>query len=341
MPRWTKEDGQTFDYWYYAEHEDEGLVYLQFFDNTDEYIDTDVISPNEWRDMQYEQKILAERYGAIDVYDQQIFSDTELYDRALAKIPTLVEPFLPRSGIGLIYGEAEVGKSFLSAQLAACVIGGEDFLGYTTHKSSVLIIQADMAGQLQHERVKLQPYKPVGLDYLLGVKTVPFQWQEKDQVVKDINDKKYDMIIFDTLRQIHPLDENDSKSVQNVYNKLRRLFGPDPSLVFIHHSRKPTQDGILTSRNFRGSSAWVDDADWAIELKKQDSSSVRLMRFEKARICRKPKPSEVVLDNSTLRFELVPKGSATRRTTETSKKVAELVEDGMTQRTAYRKVTGK
>src|SRR5207247_10650334 len=78
-----------------------------------------------------------------------------------------------------------------------------------------------------------------------------------------------ELVLVESLRTCHHLDENDSNTPVRVYKAWQECF-PGASLVFAHHDRKLLLEGSGPQRfrdeAFRGSSAWLDDADLGIHV---------------------------------------------------------------------------
>ena len=67
------------------------------------------------------------------------------------------------------------------------------------------------------------------------------------------------VIILDTLRSIHPGDEDNSTVMSNVYEKLLKIIGTT-ALMIVHHSRKPQllSDIVADARGSTAVSGRVD-----------------------------------------------------------------------------------
>lgn len=118
-----------------------------------------------------------------------------------------------------------------------------------------------------------------------------------------------DLVIVDTLRDVHTMEEIDSATVTKVYGAWRELF-PDTTLVFVHHDRKlpPPQKGQngIPERYWlesaRGSSTWLGNADSGLHL--TDAKGALTLSFSKTRTCAPIAPMAVRLAANTLLVEL-------------------------------------
>lgn len=216
--------------------------------------------------------------------------------------PFICGEWLPEGGMCLIYGEDGVGKSFFATTLAAHLAAGEDFLGAKVRKSKVVYLQMDMSAPVQHERILKQTFVPNEVIWGLGdIGTTIEQIKGEPNWVMKVNEENPDVIFFDTLRRMHKLDENSSDTPRLVYGACRRLFGPRPTFIFIHHTRKDQANGIgFAGQSYRGSGAWRADVDAAIRLRKS-KGQVKVV-WEKARTCESVPNAAMVIDPYTLKM---------------------------------------
>ena len=191
-----------------------------------------------------------------------------------AEEPMLVKPFMPIGGNCLLHGKRGLGKTQLATTLAIDVAMNLPFLGdYKVAQGTVVYIQADMTAQLQTERIK-------HLDRTLGLpRDIPLYYFTPDarldciaeaeegaewaQTLQDLNPS---LVIIDTLRKSHNLDENYSDTPVKVYGAWRVIVGPKPTVLFLHHDRKTSDFVRDKDEEFRGSGAWLDEADLGIHL---------------------------------------------------------------------------
>ena len=204
------------------------------------------------------------------VYNYKEFTEADF------SVPYLVNPILPRGGIGLIYGKGGHGKTQLVFSLVKAVTEGTPWLGrWEVEEGSVLFIQVDMPKALFQERaqkalVALPNHEKVKLLHTprLDINTS----QARDSIARLVEETKPSLIIYDTLHKLHFEDENDSKASGLVYSHWLDAVGPEVTTVFLHHSRKDffSREGkpIDSDEDFRGHTSWRDDSDLAIKLRK-------------------------------------------------------------------------
>lgn len=184
----------------------------------------------------------------------------------------------------MLHGKRNHGKSQLALTLCKAVVEGAPFLGvYPTAQGDVVFLQVDNPPMVQQERVRmLQGQFGDGWDagrmhWLLNDRKIDVidelqqastpAWSKK---VQEIEPK---LVVIDSLRKTHRLDENDNSTPSEVYEAFRILCGPSPTLFFLHHDRKtmpirPGQEAPPQDEMGRGAQAWIDDADTGMHIKK-------------------------------------------------------------------------
>lgn len=200
----------------------------------------------------------------------------------------LAQPVIPAGGIVFFHGKRAIGKTHFALTLSACLeAGGRLFGRYQTKKTNVVYVQADMPHQIQQQRVvmakTLYPlanthfYFPTTLDIL--------QLTRHHPLVDAVNTHTPGLVIWDTLRKVMRGSTNEDEVPSVVYGTVRELF-PEATHLFIHHDKKTIvdQDALDREEWFRGSGAWLDDADTGIHL--TEAAPGRLvLHFTKLRTC--------------------------------------------------------
>ncbi len=199
-----------------------------------------------------------------------IYSAEELAAHKFPDEPFLVEPLIPQGGIVLLHGKRGIGKSQFSLTLAHTIVNGFPLFNYfPVTKSKVVVVETDMTPQIQQLRI-LKIFDRLclkGLYYTFPVPCNVIEFHSGHPLVKAILEIGPNLIIWDTLRKIHRMKESSSESVQIVYENLRTHF-PGITHMLIHHDKKTFQDneGLDQEELFRGSGAWVDDADTSLQI---------------------------------------------------------------------------
>jgi len=115
------------------------------------------------------------------------------------------------------------------------------------------------------------------------------------------------LVIFDTLRSIHRLDENKNESAAAVYRQLIDLFGGDIiSKCLNHHEHKTVYEGggrpeeELSS----GGGAWIDMSNFGIRIKHNKKTGDRTITFPRVRAIADPPAIVTRLNMKTSLLEI-------------------------------------
>lgn len=162
----------------------------------------------------------------------------------------IIEGLLPTGGSMLLYGDPKVGKSYAALQLACCVTSGVEWLGFGVPKPmKVVYVQLDTPRSLWADRVQTlaeSGYPVEGIHFAdrETLETHPFNILDPEHFIKLQNALLAigpGIVIFDTLREAHRGDENDSTDMQDVVAHFDAAVKP-AALILISHARKASTD---------------------------------------------------------------------------------------------------
>lgn len=231
----------------------------------------------------------------------------------------LLKGLVPSGGSCLLYGEAKVGKSFAAMQMALAIATNQSWLGYPTERAGkVVYLQLDTPRSIwQHD---MRGLRANGIDtapvYQADRETLPFPFDilspEHTALLRaGLFELKPDVVVVDTIRMAHDLDENDSTTMKRVMSNLIAATMPS-SLIIVAHARKggfggehgPTNDVINDNR---GSNYLVGAVDAICKFtKKTLLVKGRAVEEGSIRIRRLPNLFwELDEDNSTVQVESV------------------------------------
>lgn len=194
----------------------------------------------------------------------------------------LIEPLLPTAGAMLLYGDPKVGKSYAALQLSQAIESGGQWLGFPCRKGSVVYLQLDTPRNVWQDRVKTLvrsgamshlpsfadreslgtwPFNILSPDHLILLRESLKSITRINMTTGEEMAAPPDLVIFDTLRESHQADENDSTEMQETVAALVAATQP-AAIALISHARKPSQDENFSLMNdSRGSSYVVGRMD--------------------------------------------------------------------------------
>lgn len=193
--------------------------------------------------------------------------------------PFIIDPYVPREGIVLLWAPTSIGKSPTTWAMASAIGNGTSFFGLPAKAGKVLYIELDTPRPVFAPRVrKLKPAPNVWWLFMkpLGIPTI--MKEDLETLVKCNEEIEPDVVFIDTLRKCHDLDDKDSVAPKKVYSFFQMVF-PKSALVFVHHTRKaPTNPQFEENgkENFSGSNHWLDDAQVGIRLEQRKSNHANL-----------------------------------------------------------------
>lgn len=187
-----------------------------------------------------------------------------------------VLPGMLAGTVGALVSPGGAGKSMMGLQLATFVACGADLAGLDAvvpQGRTVILAAEDPTEALVHrlhalgghldasqrervsESVDILPLMGHGFDVM---KPEWFDWMLQQA-------KGTRLLIVDTLRRIHTLDENDSGDMAELLSQLERMVRlTSCTILFLHHSSKAAamQGQGDVQQASRGSSVLVDNIRW-------------------------------------------------------------------------------
>jgi hypothetical protein len=232
----------------------------------------------------------------------------------------LIDPLLPAGGIGILHGKGGHGKTQFTLTLMNEVArGGRLFGEYGVQQGKVVLFQFDMPEQVLQSRLTMalpaisRPENIVVVPYHKPINILDAEKGYAAQIADIIAAHEPALVVFDTLRKLHPYDENDNAVPSQVYGKLTEVCAGAAALV-LHHDRKASlQKGAVDDNDvdaresFRGARAWVDDCDLGMRLRKRGPSV--MIDYSKQR-CEEQPPLTLQMNPQTLLLEPRPPQTA-------------------------------
>ena len=165
----------------------------------------------------------------------------------------------------LLYGNPKVKKSWLSQYMAFCVSVGIECLGFRTEQARVLIAQfeispiayagrlRDMAANFQLQNQMLYEVSPM----LLYID----EEENFNRFAAAIRPYHPKVIIFDCLAACFGGDENNSKDIARLIEKITTLkMEHEAAVIIVHHTNKNllAASSVDKARGHSRLAGWVD-----------------------------------------------------------------------------------
>ena len=173
------------------------------------------------------------------------------------KFNWLVDGLFPRTGLAVVYGSPDTGKSTLLRQLCLCVVASKKWIGKETkpeHKRAAYISTEDDKESLN----VMLPKQVEKMNYdKVHSHNVHFLFQAGD-VLKELTTlletgHKFDLIVIDCFSDIFTLNNSQANQVRvflSNFHDLARTY--ETLIIFNHHSKKETENKIPHKNNVSG-----------------------------------------------------------------------------------------
>jgi hypothetical protein len=198
---------------------------------------------------------------------------------------SFVTPFLAAGTVGALLGTGGTSKSTLAAQIAVAITGGPDLVGLADMAERPAPLKT---GKVVYLSAEDPPPVLERLYWHLGKRLTS---EQKAAVAAnlvvlpllgrglDLMDKRWStaitaatadavLIIIDTLRRSHQLDENDAADMSKVLASIEQICqATGPAALYLHHTGKSAgRNGDTDATAGRGSSVLVDNARSTVVL---------------------------------------------------------------------------
>jgi hypothetical protein len=198
----------------------------------------------------------------------------------------IIPDFLPRKGIGILFGQPETLKTFLLLDLALSIATGygPNWWEGEREPQQVLFLAGESPDALLTKRVPawlamhLSPHLyPLVRDNLLVVEGVPplEMFDHYTGILGEIRGRGFKPVlaVVDTLtRAMAGKDENSAKDATWTTMKLEWLSRElNAFVIAIHHSGKDV------TRGARGSSVWLGNTDFMLEAERPSPSQLSIL----------------------------------------------------------------
>lgn len=208
---------------------------------------------------------------------KDFYTAKELYDLNVKTLPMLVENIILQTGLMILCGSSDVGKSTFSRQLALSIAGSkEEFLGWKLHArhNKVIYVSTEDDSVAISYLLNKTIIKEYDKNYLNNIRYVfdsSFLLKKLDAMLKE---QPADCIIIDSFGDIFDGELNQLNKVRGFMEKYFKIVGKYNTLIiFIHHTRKRTENLPPNKNNLIGSQGIEGRARQVIELRKDPGNS--------------------------------------------------------------------
>lgn len=218
---------------------------------------------------------LAKNSGIIDINrmgEIKPFNLAHIKNNAGTPRINLLNPWLPKAGLCMVYAGTGVGKTFFCLNAAYAVASGGDFLKFFCDKpAKVLYIDAEMTYSAMQPRIKnvIDIQGDIHNDdnfLLLTCDQFPNMIMPKistlagqELYTKIILENEIELVVLDNISTLTDLDENSADDWNIVQDWEISLRSQGISVILVHHTGK-------NKRNQRGTSKREDILDTVILL---------------------------------------------------------------------------
>jgi hypothetical protein len=195
----------------------------------------------------------------------------------------IVDGLISAGSVNIFYGEGGSKKTWALLDMAVCVANGDEWIGFKTCKSNVLIIDEESGRRRIMRRLgdtlrghNADDRTPVNVISLAGFDLGDPDWI--NQLTTQIVVTSSKLIIIDALADVMPgRDENLVKDVQPIFLALRQIAEVlQVAIIIIHHANKSKGD-------YRGSTAIKGALDLLMQVESEPKSDLITFKTTKAR----------------------------------------------------------
>ena len=204
-----------------------------------------------------------------------------VYEQA-TEVQWLIEDYIPKQSVGMLYGPSGIGKSHMALDMAVKVANGDPWCDQDTEKGIVLIMAGEGQSGLKRRLQSIEKHNGITIDQnnlfvserAVGVDTEK-GFQELVTAIEAL-EKTPDLIIVDTLsRHLMSSSENSNEDMAAVINRLEQLKQRySTSVMIVHHTGKNAKNGS------RGASSIRANIDFSFALTPISFAGLSLANLE-------------------------------------------------------------
>jgi archaellum biogenesis ATPase FlaH len=202
-----------------------------------------------------------------------VVTGEELLLKPLIELPMLLEPLLPKSGLAVLAGSSDSGKSSLLRQLSIeIVLKKENAFGMklkSTHHSVIIASSEDDENAIAFLLNKQNVSSAKAADFK-ALKYIFDSGNLLQTLDKELTKGKADLIVLDTLTDFYTnSDFNNVAAVRSFFKGYQQLAAKHTCLVIFNHHLSKSKEHSMPSKNaLLGSMGVESKARVVLELRK-------------------------------------------------------------------------
>lgn len=216
----------------------------------------------------------------------KIIKSDKILKIELPEAEFLVGKLIPSAGITILSGNPGCGKSWLLLEIARCIgstnplfaqnpLTPDSFNRFRTKEARVLYIDEESSLTETNRRWKMLEPPSMTLVDFMPLQGFKIDNSEQRRALLNLCDhRSYRLIIFDSLRDIHSFNENDSRETQWLVDYFREFTRKGITVLISHHNRK---ESFLNPRDpsqiLRGSTALLAGLDCLLSVENAKSTN--------------------------------------------------------------------
>lgn len=188
---------------------------------------------------------------------------SDLSELEISEVEWDVENLIPSESITVVQGKGGLGKTWLLLQIGSAIADGKSFCGLNTIQKNVIYIDYENPYLEIARRAKILGKSSMQYWNLINEPKPPRLDSEDWELFKIFSPS---VLIFDSLRSSHYLDENSSQDMTFLMSRLKELRSLGNTIIGILHTVKSDP------KIHRGSGAIIDQADHVLGLTRVKNS---------------------------------------------------------------------
>jgi len=175
------------------------------------------------------------------------------------EVEWVIDKLIPKGAITVLHGRGGLGKTWLLLQMGSCMADGKPFCGLSTIKENVYYVDFENPMAEISHRGRVLGGSSLRLWHLSHNPPPPRLDNQQWVLYKSLPPG---VVVFDSMRSAHHLDENSSKDMTIIMSRLKELREIGHTIIALLHAPKGD------ARTYRGSTALIDQCDHALGFEK-------------------------------------------------------------------------